>query len=105
MDTKVRYGGTPWHEGYAEANQWAPLVEDAFAAPPAPEKTTDTQVGGSHYKDMGIQPVDYIKANHLDYFEGNVVKYITRHRSKGGRRDIEKLIHYAQMILENEYNG
>jgi len=65
----------------------------------------DYQVGGHHYKDCGIQPVDYIFKNNLDYFEGNVVKYITRHRKKAeGRKDVEKAIHYAQMILELYYN-
>jgi len=67
-------------------------------------KPLDKQVGGSHYKDCGIQPVEYIHANKLDYFEGNVVKYITRHRTKGqGKKDIEKAIHYAQLILQLEY--
>ena len=62
------------------------------------------QVGGNHYKDCGIQPVEYIHANKLDYFEGNVIKYITRHRTKGqGKKDIEKAIHYAQLILALEY--
>ena len=62
------------------------------------------QIGGDHYKDCGIQPVEYIHANKLDYFEGNVIKYITRHRTKGqGKKDIEKAIHYAQLILELEY--
>ncbi len=69
------------------------------------EKALDKQVGGKHYKDCGIQPVEYIYANKLDYFEGNVIKYITRHRTRGeGKKDIEKAIHYAQMILELEYN-
>ena len=64
------------------------------------------QIGGEHYKDCGIQPVEYINANKLDYFEGNVVKYITRHRTKGeGRKDIEKAIHYAQLILALNYNS
>jgi hypothetical protein len=68
-------------------------------------KPLQVQVGGSHYRDCGIQPVEYIHANKLDYFEGNVVKYITRHRTKGqGRKDIEKAIHYAQLILELDYN-
>jgi hypothetical protein len=68
-------------------------------------KALTTQVGGSHYRDCGIQPVEYIHANKLDYFEGNVVKYITRHRTKGqGKKDIEKAIHYAQLILELDYN-
>ena len=62
------------------------------------------QIGGDHYKDCGIQPVEYIHANKLDYFEGNVIKYITRHRTKGqGKKDIEKAIHYAQLILALEY--
>ena len=63
------------------------------------------QVGGNHYKDCGIQPVEYIYSNGLDFLEGNVVKYITRHRTKGdGEQDIRKVIHYAQMILQMEYN-
>ena len=63
------------------------------------------QVGGQHYKDCSIQPVEYIFQNGLDYFEGNVVKYITRHRKKGeGKKDVEKAIHYAQLILELYYD-
>lgn len=64
----------------------------------------DTQVGGSHYKDMKIQPVDYIIANGLGFLEGNAIKYITRHKSKGGTQDIEKAIHYLQILLHQETN-
>ena len=64
----------------------------------------DYQVGGDHYKKLQIQPVEYIYANELDFLEGNVVKYITRHRTMGeGAKDIQKVIHYAQMILELRY--
>jgi hypothetical protein len=66
-------------------------------------KATDIQVGGSHYKDMAIQPVEYIHANKLTFLEGNVVKYITRHRAKNGRKDVEKALHYCQLILQLEY--
>jgi len=66
-------------------------------------KATDKQVGGSHYKDMPIQPVQYIHANGLSFLEGNVVKYITRHKSKNGRADVEKALHYCQLILELVY--
>ena len=66
-------------------------------------KATDKQVGGSHYKDCVIQPVDYIVKNNLDFLEGNVVKYITRHKLKGGVEDIKKVIHYAELILELRY--
>jgi hypothetical protein len=66
-------------------------------------RALDRQVGGNHYKDCKIQPVEYITANRLGFLEGNVVKYITRHRTKGGRADIEKVIHYAELLLELEY--
>jgi len=65
---------------------------------------TEKQVGGSHYKDCKIQPIDYIMGNDLTFCEGNAIKYITRHRRKGeGAKDIEKAIHYLEMILEMEY--
>ena len=61
------------------------------------------QEGGSHYKNFAIQPVEYIHHNGLGYIEGNVVKYVTRHRSKGQAADIRKAIHYLELILEMEY--
>lgn len=63
----------------------------------------DKQVSGSHYKDQGIQPIVYIHANNLGFCEGNVVKYVTRHKEKNGRADIEKAIHYLELLLELEY--
>ncbi len=63
----------------------------------------DTQVGGDHYKDMTIQPVEYIHANKMPFIDGNVIKYISRHRSKNGAADVRKAIHYCQMILQMEY--
>lgn len=63
----------------------------------------DTQEGGNHYKDMAIQPVEYIVKNNLGYLEGNVIKYVSRHQAKNGEEDIKKAIHYLQMILEMQY--
>ena len=63
----------------------------------------ETQVGGNHYKDLKIQPIEYIHANGLDYFEGNVIKYITRHRKKNGKQDLEKAKHYIDLLIELEY--
>ena len=63
----------------------------------------DKQPGGDHYKSMAIQPVQYIHANHLGFLEGNVIKYVTRHRAKGGADDIAKAIHYLELILLLEY--
>lgn len=63
----------------------------------------DTQEGGSHYKDMKIQPVEFITANDLDFLQGNVVKYIARHKAKNGAQDVRKALHYCQLILELQY--
>lgn len=57
----------------------------------------------AHYKKCSIEPVKYIRANNLDFFEGNIIKYTTRHKEKGGAEDIKKVIHYAEMILEDVY--
>ena len=68
-------------------------------------KATLKQVGGNHYKDCKIQPIEFIVGNDLTFCEGNAIKYITRHRRKGeGAKDIHKAIHYLEMILETEYN-
>jgi len=61
------------------------------------------QVGGDHYASKAIQPVEFIHANELGFMEGNIVKYIVRHKEKGGAEDIKKIIHYAELILQLEY--
>lgn len=63
------------------------------------------QVGGSHYTRQGIQPVEYIRANDLDFFQGNVVKYVTRYKFKDGLKDLEKCKHYIEMIIEDFKNN
>lgn len=65
----------------------------------------DRQVGGDHYKRFAIQPVEYIRKNGLGWFEGNVVKYVTRHRFKNKRQDIEKAIHMLECILKEYDDG
>jgi hypothetical protein len=62
----------------------------------------DKQVAGSHYKDLPIQPVEFIHANALGYFEGNVVKYVSRWRKKNGIADLEKAKHYIELLIELE---
>jgi len=61
------------------------------------------QSGGSHYKSLPIQPIQYIHANHIPFAEGSVIKYVTRHKSKNGAEDIKKAIHFCKLILELEY--
>ena len=65
----------------------------------------DKQVGGSHYKDLAIQVSDYIYSNNFNWYQGNIIKYISRYNLKNNDtdlqiQDIEKAIHYAQLLIE-----
>ena len=61
------------------------------------------QVGGSHYKNFAIEPIEFINKNNLAYAEGNVIKYVCRHKYKGKLEDIKKAIHYLEIIIERDY--
>jgi len=61
------------------------------------------QIGGSHYRDMKIQPSKFINDNKLLFAEGNAIKYICRHTAKNGKEDLEKAKHYIDMIIERDY--
>lgn len=63
------------------------------------------QVGGSHYKKMGQQPVDLFAATGCSFFEGSVIKYVCRYQEKNGIEDLRKAKHYIRMILEYEYKN
>ncbi len=69
--------------------------EEAFTA-----LANAQQVGGSHYKSKAIQPWDYIASNQLGYLEGNVVKYVSRWKDKGGLEDLKKAQHYLTKLIE-----
>lgn len=60
------------------------------------------QVAGTHYKDLPIQPVQYIHANGIGFMEGNVIKYVSRWRSKGGIADLEKAKHFLELLIQME---
>lgn len=62
----------------------------------------DKQIGGSHYKDMKIQPVEYIHANGIGFVEGSVIKYVSRWRNKNGVEDLKKARHFLDMLIELE---
>ena len=62
----------------------------------------DVQVAGNHYKELPIQPVEYIHANGIGYFEGNVIKYVSRWRNKNGIADLQKAKHYIELLIELE---
>lgn len=62
----------------------------------------DVQVGGGHYKDLSIQPVEYIYKNNIPFIEGCCIKYLTRWRDKGGVQDLQKVKHFIDLLIELE---
>jgi hypothetical protein len=65
-----------------------------------PPTANNVQVGGTHYKTQDIQPWDAIRSWNLCFFAGNAVKYIARHKSKGGVEDLRKARHYLDKLIE-----
>ena len=65
----------------------------------------DKQVGGNHYKQYAIQPAQFALANGLDYAQSNAIKYIVRHKDKNGVQDLDKAIHYIELLKQHYYKG
>ena len=65
----------------------------------------ETQEGGTHYKEMKIQPVEFIHANNLGFCEATAIKYLCRWRKKGGIQDLRKAIHFIEVLIELETRG
>ncbi len=95
-----RGDGYIWHD----KDELPPVVVDKPKEESVVSQTTsEKQVGGTHYKG-GLQPIDVIDAWGLDFYEGSALKYLARHRKKNGREDIEKAIHYLELLLERQYD-
>ncbi len=60
----------------------------------------DNQVGGDHYNKYKIQVVDIIDEHNLNFFEGNILKYLLRYKDKNGKQDLEKCLHYLEMLID-----
>lgn len=70
-----------------------------------PVYSTEIQVDGDHYKNLAIQPAVYSYKNKLGWHEGEIIKYVTRHRNKNGKIDLEKARHLIDMLIELEYDS
>lgn len=88
-------------EGFENLNDMlhAKLDRRIVITKPDPLKT---QISGDHYKNLKIQPFEYIMANSIPYSEGNIIKYVTRWRNKGGIKDLEKARHYIDLLIAEE---
>jgi hypothetical protein len=80
-------------------------IEDMWPEWKQPESPREAQVGGNHYKDMVIQPIEYIAVNGLSFLQGSVVKYVSRYKAKGGLQDLEKAKHCIDLMIEFDYGN
>ena len=60
----------------------------------------DHQEGGNHYKQFTIQPYTFTRTNNLNFFQGNVIKYVCRYKDKNGIEDLKKIIHYCELEID-----
>lgn len=104
--------GRIWHYKKDKIDKyWIPITKAEYESDITLEEikaarinSKSLEVGGNHY-DKLIQPWDFIYANHLGFDEGNVVKYISRHKEKNGAEDIKKAISYCEHILKTQYGN
>lgn len=66
------------------------------------ELASSQQVGGNHYKDLKIQPAEFCYINNIPYLEATAIKYLCRWRKKGGVQDLDKAIHFIELLKEFE---
>ena len=64
-------------------------------------KSYKKQVGGNHYKNYKIQPVEFIIKNNIGFVEGNIIKYVLRFKEKGGAEDLQKAKHYIELLIDS----
>jgi len=69
------------------------------------QKALDKQIGGQHYKGFVIQPAEFCHKNKIPYLEATAIKYLCRWRDKGGLEDLDKAIHFIELLKEFESNG
>ena len=68
-------------------------------------KAIEKQIGGDHYSKYLIQPIEFITKNNIPFIEGCIIKYIIRWRDKNGIEDLDKCIHYIELLKEIKLNA
>ena len=64
----------------------------------------DIQIGGSHYKGLEIQPVEFSTRNKLGFLQGCINKRISRYNLPGGKglEDLQKIKHEVDLLIQLE---
>lgn len=101
-----------WYIPSTRGSDWfaLPVQKSATALPEGVDFNTspattalDTQVGGNRYQRFAVQPAEFIIKNNLGFAEGAVIKYVCRHAEKNGAEDLDKAMHYLQILKEMRY--
>lgn len=66
-------------------------------------KNLISPVSPGYYSKWEIEPITFVLYNDLGFAEGNIIKYIMRHRDKGGAQDLDKAMRYIEMLKEVHY--
>ena len=69
------------------------------------ESALKNEVGGNHYEEFRIQPIEFIEGNDLGFSVGNIIKYVCRYKHKNGKEDLLKARHYIDLLIELEYGN
>lgn len=96
-------GALSWSEDNPYRGIYDTIREHKMSEEPLFPSVLKTQVGGSHYADNTIQPIEFIAKNDQSFIIGNIIKYAVRADKKNGKEDLKKCIHYAQIELELKY--
>lgn len=103
----LEFGGSGFDKHIKRCGEYRKKVMEEFnqsaIQPAKPESLRIIQHGGGHYKQMAIEPAEYLHKNHFQFCEAEAIKYLSRFRNKKGAEDIKKAMHYCQMILDMEY--
>lgn len=111
MDTLGGILPAKWEDGkchvwLGETLGWKPYAGfktvKEYAVSTQSEPVSRSQVGGSHYTSMAIQPYEYCLKNNLGPCETNAISYLSRWKAKGGIQDLEKAVHTIQILIEYE---
>lgn len=84
--------------------EYRPVIDQPIKVVATPDPMT-VQVGGSHYKGMAIQPMQYSMANGFDALQHTIIKYVSRFRNKNGIEDLRKARHAIDMLIAHEENN
>lgn len=102
-DNRHWKGNVRYNRIFTDGKEWFILDRDIIELPYGVSYIADKPVEAPEHYKMAIEPIEFIQKNGLNFCEGNIVKYVARHRRKNGKEDLLKARHYLDMLIEYEY--